>query len=425
MGEESDGGKPPPLLTDNDDNKKLNTNKQYQFENIKYLHYFKDPFIVIVEKNDQENPPFFHDMKVGKFFGLSNTQVHRIRRKNKNQIEINFKTYELANRFLENPFLIRNNIKAFIPLQNVLKFGVIRDVHTSITEEEIVKNLSSEEKVLRVRRFNRIIRSDNGETSRVPSGSVQVVFHSQRLPDNVSLYLAPRKVTPYVTKPRFCEKCLRYGHMKDRCRGRERCINCGDNQHTSQNCSEMTKCVHCKLNHKANDKTCPEKQRQEKIKELMAVRPISYKEASDIFPTQTSNKFSLLDFPQIEETSHQYNPYIFRNPRAKINKPRNSGIEKRRRTEEGTEPPIFSEICAGTSKPRAPTNIENPHKSTPDSKYINMLNALIQKIRNLEKEEDTINIIGQTFYNFVQENKEAINNISGLNETENNSMCTE
>ena len=270
---------------------------------MKYLRAFKGPYVIVVENTD--GTPL-HDLKLGKLMFTNNSinDVLKIDHSGRQRVSITFKNASSANDFLSHPLLARNNMRAFIPQQLVKRVGVIRNIPIDVSEEDIKNNIQSWYKILAVERLKRRVQKDN-VIEYAPTQSFKVTFYSQNLPDSVQLYLANRRVEPFIFRVTQCETCLRYGHTTKSCKsGKPRCGNCGSTEHGTQNCTEtQPTCVHCKGPYKAIDTKCPEFERQKIIKRAMAEQSISYRIANEKFPpVHIQNSFNLLsDFPSLPE----------------------------------------------------------------------------------------------------------------------------
>ncbi|EFN72098.1 hypothetical protein EAG_00098, partial [Camponotus floridanus] len=84
----------------------------------------------------------------------------------------------------------------------------------------------------------------------------------QTLPNHVCLYMIRYSVVPFITKTSLCFKCFRFGHIGAQCKGRARCIDCGDARHggeeacSRRGCTPI--CINCGGPHRAVDISCPE-----------------------------------------------------------------------------------------------------------------------------------------------------------------------
>lgn len=166
--------------------------------------------------------------------------------------------------------------------------GVVSDVPPSITVEEILENIESDNNT-KVFKAERIMKKV-GEGKFVPTYSVKLFVKGENLPNSVKIYGTNRFVEPYIFPLKLCLRCWRYGHREKFCKAKEaRCCNCGQ-EHTEDKC-EVTevKCVNCAGNHKAISRECSERVRQNQIREVMTVNKTSFFEAAEKYPKKPKN----------------------------------------------------------------------------------------------------------------------------------------
>lgn len=89
---------------------------------------------------------------------------------------------------LKEPLLEQNNLKAYIPNYLMYKFGVIWNVLSDISEEDILKEIKSDIKVIQARRLKMKYIKDN-ETQWIDSYSVVLKFEGQCLLNHVYTYI--------------------------------------------------------------------------------------------------------------------------------------------------------------------------------------------------------------------------------------------
>lgn len=141
----------------------------------------------------------------------------------------------------------------------VTSMGIVRDIGSDITDEDIIQygvGMSPSTSVLRVRRFKRTIRNNDVPTQ-VPSGTCLITFQGTSLPKYFELFSIRTEVSLYIPPVIQCRKCLRYGHIQAQCRGNFRCATCGDSHDPISNCNNSPNCVFCKGSHLASDRSCP------------------------------------------------------------------------------------------------------------------------------------------------------------------------
>lgn len=251
------------------------------------------PYIVHVALRDsQTSGTTLHPVKFGMFLmknNINNVRMDGVKRLGRNKISVEFKSHQDANSFLINGVVAQHNYITSIPLFNITRMGIVRDVPVDWTEEEIVENIrvpSGCGNVIKARRMNRKVVSSDGSEWK-PTQTVVLTFDGQILPKRVYCFYTALTVERYTYPTVQCFNCCRFGHTRTLCRSKPRCFRCGQD-HPGDGClvsDDIATCVNCHGNHFANSKGCPELGRQRSIKALMAEKSISYAEASQVFPT--------------------------------------------------------------------------------------------------------------------------------------------
>lgn len=205
---------------------------------------------------------------------------------------------ELANEIIdEQPF---NGKKCFIPYHAKYLTGVLRDMDTNLTSEEIIQMFEN--------KFNKVFRMYRYQNNeRLPTKSVRVIMEADELPDEVTVYGMRCRLTPFVQKVKLCNKCHRFGHYADKCKSEyNKCENCG--QQCINKCTRNTTCSSCGGEHKYNDLNCPVRGIEENILRVMNNNKLSYFEAKDwIRENVSKDTFSYIvkqkDFPTLGESN--------------------------------------------------------------------------------------------------------------------------
>lgn len=125
-------------------------------------------------------------------------------------------------------------------------------------------------KIVKARRLNRKIKKDDGSSSWLPTQSVVLTFEGQSLPKKIFAFYTSLVVEVYQLPTIQCRKCLRFGHVQNVCRSNARCFKCGQS-HSGDNCNispDRVRCLLCTGSHLAPDPSCPEFERQKRIKKL-------------------------------------------------------------------------------------------------------------------------------------------------------------
>lgn len=211
----------------------------------------------------------------------------------RNKISVGFKNAQVANNFYKMEFLSQNKLLASIPRYHVSRMGVIKNIPTDWTLEELVEGLQlpsglgsqSYGNVIKARRLSRKIRRAGQPPEWIPSNTVVLTFHSQSLPERIYIYNTSIPVSTYELPSIQCRKCCKFGHIAAKCRSKPICYNCAQ-PHPGESCSiseDRVSCVLCLGRHKATDQICPEHGRQKAIKSVMSQENIGYIEASQRF----------------------------------------------------------------------------------------------------------------------------------------------
>lgn len=130
-----------------------------------------------------------------------------------------------------NQVLLQKCYKIFIPHNFVTTKGIARRFDLDLTQEELREHclVSGNVKILIIKRMNRKVINDDGVSS-VPSGTVRFTFYIQ------------------------CFRCLRYGHTRNNCKGKEKCFNCSADKHDKDTLNFNCQTYFCKAQHKTTDK---------------------------------------------------------------------------------------------------------------------------------------------------------------------------
>lgn len=258
-----------------------------------YKSMDKGPFIVHVTRSepDLSAGTTIRPIKFGQFLvhnKIQNICCDGVKKVGRNKISVEFKSYEDANKFLDNPILSLSKYEASIPTYNITKMGIVRQVPVDLSMEEFVESIVLPEgcgEILKARRLNRKV-SDEGKVSWVPTQTVVLTIHGQRLPARIYLFHTSLQVETYQYPSIQCLNCCRFGHVKAQCRSQPRCYKCAQ-PHTGESCDvteNQSTCLHCSGLHFSSSKICPELGRQQTIKLLMSQEGISYVEASSRCP---------------------------------------------------------------------------------------------------------------------------------------------
>lgn len=154
--------------------------------------------------------------------------------------------------------------------------GVIKNVPTSYSEEDILSLLSSQG-VCEVKRLRRT--DDSGMA--VPIPVLVLLFPSSfPLPDRVFMAARVFDVEAQQPRPLICHKCWRFGHSQGLCSFEGRCRKCSLPHDQSVACSSSSKCPTCgKEGHLAGVALCPQFAERKKIMVMARDQKKPYQEA--------------------------------------------------------------------------------------------------------------------------------------------------
>lgn len=187
-------------------------------------------------------------MKMGKMLftniNYAKNEIVNISAVGRNKIKIETKSGFAANKLMKENFFKQNKYTTYIPTFLINKMGVIRRVDKTLTEEEIISDITSQHKVLKVKRMYKKSK-ENDEINFIKLGTVVLTFDSQTLPEYVYINGCRCKVEPYVSPVLQCYNCLRFNHTNKACKAKERCGRCGG-EHQFKNCNSLeSKCILC------------------------------------------------------------------------------------------------------------------------------------------------------------------------------------
>ncbi|KYN02861.1 hypothetical protein ALC62_06311, partial [Cyphomyrmex costatus] len=169
----------------------------------------------------------------------------------RNKVSVALNNHDKANSILRLDSLKANNLRASIPAFRVMRTGVAKNISLDITEENILKDFSSQAKILSVKRLQH-----------------------QLLPRSLTYMHVSFPIIPYI--PRF-------GHISSDCKSTPRCTRCGQGKHNNQeDCPRVhlpPQCVNCNQDHFPSSSKCPLYLKHKQVYQLAADKNISYMEA--------------------------------------------------------------------------------------------------------------------------------------------------
>lgn len=206
-------------------NKNENVNITNNIKVNEYSNSDNGPFIVYIQTTDL-NIGSLHPVVLGKKIILAHpelkTNILNITKMSKKIVKVELKTATAANNMIKQKFTGLDNYNIYIPNHLVTRQGVVRDVDTSLSNEEIMQDIDTDIEILSV---DRILKK-NDSNNLIPTKSVIIKFKGQNLPNYIYLYRVRFAVSPYVYKVTQCYNCLRYGHSASRCSYPARCKQC-------------------------------------------------------------------------------------------------------------------------------------------------------------------------------------------------------
>jgi len=236
---------------------------------------------------------------VGKLICKKYKNILYICSKTRSKVEVNLKDHLEDNKLLNDSDIKDNNLKAYIPgflfygrlsmvdiygrnlwwfiYSRLLRRGLIKSIDENISEEEILENIESEFKVLKVKRLNRRNRDPcrkEKDSKWVASKSVVLTFSDQILPNEVYMNRVKVKVDSYMILPIICYNCFKVGHTSTNCKSNAKCSMCAEAKHDGSCISDIPTCFNCKGDHISTNKNYPVYCREYKVRRLMSYENI-------------------------------------------------------------------------------------------------------------------------------------------------------
>jgi hypothetical protein len=203
--------------------------------------------------------------------------VLKVKYVNPYKLLINFESYECAVNFINNVELTKIEWKRQNTAEVGLSFGIIRDIETDLSDDDLLNDIESEVDIASIKRLNRAC--PDGWTA---SECVRIGFKGSRMPPYIYLFGLRIKVSPYIFPVTQCSRCWRFGHTTKMCPANKPiCPKCGE-RHSNCEAQNFT-CANCKGDHLALSKKCPAYLKEKRIRELMRDFNCTYQKALDIF----------------------------------------------------------------------------------------------------------------------------------------------
>lgn len=309
-----------PTNTIMETNTEVQTRTTSNFE-ARYAATNTGPYSVHVVSTDDKNVAHLHPLKLGKLIHSNKVgNIEIINKLSPNKVDIKFRTFEDANKFIHNSILKEHKLKAFIPANKVLISGVIKGVDRDITIDEIIQETKSPVPIAKAFRFSRKVVTD-GEAKYIPTETVKITFLAEQIPQHVYLYHVSFPVEKYKLPLIQCLNCAKFGHKAVICRGETKCFKCSGS-HNAKDCNVTTlKCANCGLTHAPNHSMCSVLQTQRRINDIRSDLNITLGEARKAYEgnnqyakiltnsnnTQTKRSYPTLETPEVQpESTLQY-----------------------------------------------------------------------------------------------------------------------
>lgn len=238
---------------------------------------------------------------------LNFKNITELKKINRNRIKLTLNNKNEANKILNNQTMLKlHQIKSFIPKSLIISTGIVRDVPTDLSLQELkdscrVPNGIAVSNIERMTYWNREKQiAENGT-------SIKIEFRSTQLPTEICIFYVKKRVEHFIPKPTLCRKCLRYGHVKAICKSNiKQCINCTEETHAYNkdceciHCNKKCalKCKYCDTNdHNTLMTSCKEYKKQLKIKKEIIINKKTFMEAKNLVENE-------LNFPEILQPTY-------------------------------------------------------------------------------------------------------------------------
>lgn len=236
----------------------LGVQKSSKWSNISGVN-FTATFCVKGCEDNREDGGFKTEMFLDIFRIVREQNKHAVPRITRNKkLEIETKTQEESNIFKQ--WTKIGNIEVTrLEARSSALWGRIEDVHTQLSEENVLELLKNQGVIKARRVLYTVFRTDANERKipeRRPSHKVDLLFEHTIVPV-VTLVGSPHSVMLKAPNPLQCLRCLRYNHKAEKCTEDVVCLNCSKSGHKSKECTNEVRCVNCHLNHHAMSPLCP------------------------------------------------------------------------------------------------------------------------------------------------------------------------
>ena len=202
-------------------------------------------------------------------------------------------------KLLELKVLKQFEIKCNLAMSEASLRGVIRNVPTQDSEEDIL-SLLAEQGVTKVQRFT----TPALDGSRTPLKTVTLFFKTSQLPREVIMAHEIFPVKQFIPRPALCRKCWTFGHPEETCTSPPTCKQCSQTHPPSDPCKTPPKCPTCaKPGHAAGTLDCPKYNNRQQIIKFAYENRIPIAEASKLLSNPEPARP-----PQLPRMLHTANP---------------------------------------------------------------------------------------------------------------------
>lgn len=176
--------------------------------------------------------------------------------------------------------------------------GVIHRIDIQISNEEISEVLK-DQNVIHAKRFMKKI---NGEI--VPTPSVLITFKGKNKPETVNFLYEIRRVDNFSPPVPRCHKCQLFGHMKDNCKGKRRCVRCGG-EHEFDECTQKDnrKCFRCGEQHSAAYQGCKIYIEAKQIQKVKLNENLTYAQATRMYRSKKNENVEVASINKTTSSS--------------------------------------------------------------------------------------------------------------------------
>lgn len=282
--------------------------------NNRYMHTDSGPFAVYVEHKEKNFGRLFpirvgHHLKINAQFKLA---VVDIRSVGLNRVKVILNSFKAANALVNNEILTSQGYISYIPKFYTQRKGVVRMIDTYFTEEYLLAEIECEREIKEVKRMKKWVDDrSTGEKKLVDRQVIIVSFCGSSLPSSIRINGVIFSVEPYIYPVVQCLKCLRYGHVAKQCKSTKSLCKkcCGEHENNVECLSDSIYCKYCDSNeHSPTSKSCPYYLKQKRIKQIMSISNVSFKEAENIEKNPTYAKIVTNNRFDILADSHNFPP---------------------------------------------------------------------------------------------------------------------